>query len=95
MTRPMTAAEHIEEARVAIAAALGKPPSTVHAEQIALWLAGRVVDLDARLAVRDATGTRAWANIDDAGRVLAMSTVPTSACRYPVRIVADPARGRS
>ena len=88
----MTQAEHIEEARFAIAAEAGKPPSIIHAEQIALRLAGRVACLEARLAGRDAPGTRAWANIDEDGCVRAMSTVPTSACRYPVRIVADPER---
>ena len=59
----MTQAEHIEEARFAIAKMLGKPPSIIHAEQIALRLAGRVVALEATrngLETRIDQGTEAW-----------------------------------
>jgi len=59
----MTQAEHIEEARFAIAAEAGKPPSIIHAEQIALRLAGRVACLEATrdaLQARIDAGTEAW-----------------------------------
>jgi len=77
---------------VMLAERRGRPGEAVPDADLICYLAAEVASLEARLAGRDAPGTRAWANIDEDGCVRAMSTVPTSACRYPVRIVADPER---